>query len=110
MTYYVIKQISTGKYLPLRKKSQTHSNMTDKGPPRLFKRKGDARQALNYWLKGKWYIEVYSPECYDTDLGVVVMPNTQRDAEDYTIVEVKLVEKIEMQHIINYAAPIEWFM
>lgn len=55
MTYYAIRQMSTGYFMPQskRRKGFTWDEPVKDCIPRLFKRACDARNALNHWLDGK---------------------------------------------------------
>ncbi len=68
MRFYAIQDEASGKYLPNRKGysySNTTSELTDEEPPRLFTKKGPARQAANCWQAG-----ILTPALSDADLNI----------------------------------------
>jgi len=52
--YYIILDQKSGKHLPWNKRgySQTRVELTDSEPPRLFKKRSDAKIALDWWVLG----------------------------------------------------------
>ena len=56
MTYYAIRQISTGWFLPTTRFNRgfTHTKPTEDCIPRLFDNKRGAVMALEWWLDGRY--------------------------------------------------------
>ena len=93
-TFYAIKHIPSGKFLPESKHGYTHVDPTDKVPPRLFTKKRNAQVALTFWLKGK-FVEHWSQGGYydpDPELYYDAEPVPGRKKEDMKVVEMVLTE------------------
>jgi hypothetical protein len=92
--WWVVKQKSTGFYLPIiRGSSATSAEFTDKFQPRLFFKKHLAISALNHWLKGVAHIPSdsrYRDYHYNPREAVILPRNV--DSADYEIVCVVLQE------------------
>ena len=84
MTYYIIYSGQFVRWLPepKDKKSKTTVEPTNSYPPRLFKRKGDAKQALAWWLEGKVFMN--REGCID------IMPVKGRDKWNFKVTEIHL--------------------
>lgn len=89
---FVIKQKSTGFYMPIfpGRAGGTYEEPTDRRPPRLFRRRQDAKSALSWWLEGKVRASYDFEGNFDGWNDVRKVPH--RKAEDMEIVEVRLVE------------------
>jgi len=87
MIYYIIKHKTNGKYIPaaVRKRGRTCLELSNDDIPRLFKRISSAKQALTWWLKGKYYLDYP-----DDTLNIIKVANRHKD--DMCIVKVKLIE------------------
>jgi hypothetical protein len=95
VSWFAIKQISTGLFIPQfpknTSKGGTHLEPTDKAPPRLFRTKQHAKYALDHWLKGK----LHSQFSWDGEHSNLKRePIASRKAEDMAIVEVVLYERL----------------
>ena len=91
--YYVIRQLSTGKFLPLlrKKRGYTHTEpmSTSEAVPRMHLTLKSARLALYAWLQGTWedeysYTDVDGPN-YE---GPAPTKVPGRNKEDMEIVKV----------------------
>ena len=85
MILYAIRQKSTGFFIPVTHRlSRTGASSQPKEDciPRLFKRKSDARYALNMWLMGQWYSH--------KDGGLEYNKDSSRKPEDMEIIQVTL--------------------
>lgn len=102
MSWFAIKQKSTGLFIPQFGKNQSKGGTwlepTDKAPPRLFRRKQDAKVALDNWLRGKLTVIGNSfnfDPCEGTpDPTWKWQAVPERKAEDMTIVEVQIEERL----------------
>jgi hypothetical protein len=102
VTWFAIKQKSTGLFIPQfpknTSKGGTWLEPTDKSPPRLFRRKQDAKIALDHWLKGtitRLYRGPTPPDFIDEgDYDDYYEPVPSRKAEDMVIVEVEISERL----------------
>lgn len=100
MSWFAIKQKSSGFFIPQfpknTSKGGTWLEPTDKKPPRLFRRKQDAKAALDHWLKGRlahYRRMPAGPDFIDEgDYDEEYIPQAHRRAEDMVIVEVTIVE------------------
>lgn len=95
MRYYMIRQRTTGQWLPHpRQRNKTSACLTTSEPPRLFASHGSAQKALNWWCDGIAYMG-YRP--YDGageyDLRTDHRPERSREAME--IVEVLLIASKE---------------
>ena len=93
MTYYAIRQKSTGHFLPQDGRGRgftfTEPNACLAGPPRLFAKRASAGAALRCWLQGHWELRVaYRGE--DVYHDIEKKPRASRQPEDFEVVEVKL--------------------
>ena len=94
--FFVIRQISTGLILPDHRTAKTRVEFGDLGVPRLFTKKGGARQARDCWLMGKWKIcgdeDGYYAEPPDpaSRYGRDVVARRQALKDDIEIVAVQL--------------------
>ncbi len=100
-SFYAIRQISTGWFLPAQFKTASHRKLGRKAftwsepqadcVPRLFAKKQYATQALNWWLEGQFSYRttggVHEPP--DTWLANIKQPYRRKD--DMEIVEVFVV-------------------
>lgn len=102
MTMFVIQQISTKLFMPTYKGGQRRGTtyITPKEfskTPRIFSRQQDARGVLRQWLAGQLrpkfaIIDDWGNEEY---AGCKVVHQTNRDPNDYLVVEVEIVIKQE---------------
>lgn len=84
MSFYMIKQISTGKWLPCAKDARRNfsaTEPTDQYAPRLFSTKAGAHSALARWCEGVW-------SNHWEDGMEVDPPKVKRDRKDMEIVNV----------------------
>jgi hypothetical protein len=93
--YYAIRKRGTKLYLPTkhgkdRDKGFTYREPTDKSPPRLFTRIGDAKFALGCWASGRWAISFTHDEGIAEASGPEPMPTAGRSREDFEIIRMKL--------------------
>lgn len=100
MSYFVIKHLPTGYYLPNARgrdgRGFTHVEPSPSNV-RLFGREQDAKVALKWWLQGKLTVTPCStswetPDIHD-DEDWSFEPIESRKAEDMRVVEVVLQEK-----------------
>lgn len=95
MKFYAILHKPTGYYLPdrfnhCRQPSKTGFTWMEPRSdciPRLFKTYQNAKSALWYWLKGKWYKQ------YNTEMDIYQLLNEfdpSRKPEDMVIIELTL--------------------
>ena len=94
MICYAIRQISTGYYLPLCNlgsvRGGTHVSPSSTMPPRLFKRPGDAKQCLGWWLKGKFSVG-YATDTHGEDYETSkTTPVPGRDVNDFKVIEIPI--------------------
>jgi len=102
MSWFAIKQISTGLFIPPFPKNQSKGGTwlepTDKAPPRLFRRRQDAKIALEHWLRGtltRTYRGPTPPDFVDEgDYDEYYEPVAGRSADDMAIVEVYIAERL----------------
>lgn len=89
---YAIRQKSTGFLMPQikYKRGHTWSEPTQGCIPRVFKRKSDASNSLNRWLKGKtgWY-RVKDTNWLPGDYEILTVPCADRIREDMEVVFVR---------------------
>jgi hypothetical protein len=102
MSWFAIKQKSTGFFIPQFGKNQSKGGTwlepTDKQPPRLFRRRQDAKSALDHWLKGRLRRVYHVPEgpnfIDEGDYSDEYIPQAHRFPEDMAIVEVTIGERL----------------
>lgn len=95
-TCYAIRQISTGKFLPMNWSSNRGHSFKEPSFdfPRLFRSKRSAQAALSAWLRGEWKDPEYE---YDEDfhhnylVGYSPIPKQGRDKNDMEIVPIDLM-------------------
>jgi len=59
LEYYLIRDVNTKEHLPFtRNGNKTSVEFTHILPPRLFRRRQDAKRTLSYWRKGKGYTDI----------------------------------------------------
>ena len=95
MTFFAIKDTSTGYYLPQckYKKGRTWVELGEHEMPRLFKRKSDARQALNQWLcGGSKYGIIPATHASSEEWEIITTYNPTRIASNMVIIRVQIVE------------------
>ncbi|KGM36182.1 hypothetical protein [Inquilinus limosus] len=94
ITLYAIQHKPTGHFLPAsnrKRRGYTNDKPKDplKVPPRLFRRKGDAKNALRWWLKGITHVSyVGSYDDYNEDWHTKPAPD--RKAEEMEVVPMRL--------------------
>lgn len=55
--FYIVRNKHTGEWLPIAKqRNSTSVKLSNTMPPRLFKRVSDAKNALNWWCDGVFYM------------------------------------------------------
>lgn len=87
--FLAIRHIPSGGFLPAQTSygfTRTEPTLVD--PPRLFTKKGPAKQALARWLEGALYEGNYDEDTNETSLKLV--PRPHRRAAEMEIVEVEL--------------------
>lgn len=82
--FYIIKEVESQRVLPYtpKKIAKTNIELSTDLPPRLFKVKGNAKQALQWWREGRWYI--------DREGDINVQKDSIRKTLNLEIVKVKL--------------------
>jgi hypothetical protein len=83
MPFYAIRHKPTGHFLPQPPhmgRGFTHTEPTDKHPPRLHSSLNSAKQALGWWLEGK-------ANNYGDDADLRIKPVPSRKPKDMEIVE-----------------------
>jgi len=98
MRYYAIRRKSDGAFFPQhnRKRGFTRTEPSKSGPPRLFVREMDAKNALRWWAKGittvrmvggsgSWVGEDDYSEDWSTD------PVPGRRAEDMEVIPIAVI-------------------
>jgi hypothetical protein len=92
MSFWAIRQASTGSYLPLFQGRQTrgftHAEPDDFLPPRLFGTPNSARVALTWWLRGP--VRYVTSHFMDEPELVRDVEHTDRDGADFEVVRVEL--------------------
>jgi len=98
MTYYAIKHLPSGNYLPQLRKKRGHSHTEplplDQAVPRLHKSVKNAKLALWYWLRGAWH-ESYSRSDWEGFVeyeGNEPHKRSERRKEDMAIVGMSVRE------------------
>lgn len=103
--FYAIRHRATGGFLPaLNSYGFTRSSPSSSDPPRLFKEKRNATQALKWWLRG----ESFEHSNYqDDDMGgfreisIQTLRRPDRRASDFEIVVVQLMTRTLDQHELD---------
>lgn len=102
MTYFAVKHVPTGRYLPQlrRKRGYTHAEPAapEDRVPRLHRTKRQAKTALTYWLKGAWNEDyAHNWESGASEYcGNSPSPKPERKAEEMRIVKIR-VEEVEIE-------------
>lgn len=102
MSWFAIKQISTGLFIPQFPKNSSKGGTwlepTADRPPRLFRRQQDAKVALANWLRGHLRVIDNSfnfDPCEGTpDPEWKWEPVSERKAEDMAIIEIEITERL----------------
>jgi hypothetical protein len=89
----MIKNTATGQWIPQSTKARTHVELTNISPPRLFRRRCDATQALDWWLQGKWYMAKFGGWSEPSDYELTNSRVPFRKKEEMTIVKVIITEE-----------------
>jgi hypothetical protein len=96
MSFYAIQRKGGGLLPQSRNRNNTHVEVGDYGPPRLFLSARAARNALTCWLQGIWYRdqdgEIHSPSPSDPR-GYGRNNGQNRDPDLYEVVEIVLFVK-----------------
>lgn len=103
MIYYVIRQKSTGLFMPqqVRHRGRTHDEPKD-GPPRLFTRERDAKIALDWWLDGEAYVEHGYDQFGEGDIeDWKCRKRPDRKKEDMEIVPVNLAVIMDPEEAVR---------
>lgn len=88
--FYALRHKPTGHFLPQpphKGRGFTNTEPTDKHPPRLHCSLNSARQALDWWLSGKWRCINRS---WDDEGDLTCQPVASRKPEDMEIVQCEL--------------------
>jgi len=91
--WFAIRKRGTNEYLPsVSSYGFTRTEPTLDQPPRLFRKRENATQALLWWLKGEAFEH---REGGDTDIGtstltIRVLPRSDRRRDDFEIVVISL--------------------
>ena len=100
MTFYAIKQRSTGAYLPstddkgrARRRGFTYTEPSLTEPPRLFRRYSSANLALKCWLKGRWFRNDYQDLQGEYVESININP-ADRNKDDFDVVAIEIKTKI----------------
>ena len=102
MTYYAIKHVPTGNYLPQLRKKRGHSHSEplplDKAVPRLHRTVRTAKVALWYWLRGAW-VEEWGNSDWESGggreyEGNVAVKKPERKREEMEIVPMHVLEEL----------------
>lgn len=92
MTFWAIRQKSTGHFLPeIGPKtgySFTSPTSIDLKQPRLFRTEKEAKGSMRAWLRGR-HKAVFDPEDYGV-VGTEVERDPTRDPNDFEVVELEL--------------------
>lgn len=92
-SWFAIRHRPSGKFLPsVASYGFTRQEPTHDYPPRLFKDKHNATQALQWWLKGEAF-ETHVNSDADLDgrtVEIKVFPKPERRAADFEIVVIRL--------------------
>ena len=99
MTFYALHHKPSDGFLAelLHKRGYTHTEPCKDKPPRLFRHKQAAAQALNKWLAGKLEYRLVSDALIDNDtvtnheLHLALTPVATRLREEMEIVKVTIV-------------------
>jgi hypothetical protein len=92
MSFYAIQRKGGGLLPQSRNRNNTHVEVGDYGPPRLFLSARAARNALNCWLKGIWYRDS-DGEIHEPNLNDRHNRRKNRDPDLYEVVEIVLFVK-----------------
>lgn len=93
MIAFAILHKPSGGFLPHfgRRRGHTHAEVSTFLPPRLFQKEQHAKNALKYWLDGKWtetsFQHSHTGE-YDVDLSF--KPQPERQANEMEVVKVSI--------------------
>lgn len=95
MIRYAIRKRWTNEYMPQRTDTASSALKPREGcNPRLWRRPRDARAFLTAWCKGGAYLNYETEEegfgPFKVAKGLEYLADTQRDKEDYEIVEIRL--------------------
>lgn len=91
MNFFAIRHIPSGGFLPaLNSYGFTHAEPSRADPPRLFKQKRNATQALKWWLDGRVMTSYNDADLGGGDSILRSLPAPGRISTDMEIVEVKL--------------------
>lgn len=98
MTYYIIRQKSTGAHLSETRGAYTGSEPTKDLPPRLFSALGPAKCALAHWLQGACLGE------WEEDIGrvpgrVIQPGGGPRDPDDFEVISVRLMGVLQSARV-----------
>lgn len=103
--WFAIRQISTGAFLPsVASYGFTRQEPSFTHPPRLFKDKSNATQALQWWLKGEAYEHsrfIEDDMGGTRDVEIRVVPRRDRNPNDFEVVIVRLEVKTLEQEALD---------
>lgn len=94
-SYWVIREIATGRLFPSQRGNQSYIEFSDELPPRLYTRRQDALASIRHWAMGHSYIpwnrrnDEYG-DCFD----YVTKPVDNRSVYNVELVEITLEMKI----------------
>lgn len=95
MRFFVIKHLPTGGYLPAGGKhlgGHTNQGPSTTRPPRLFTKASSASKALGAYTKGKWTESGSWGEYGWEPGGPEPAPKTARNANEFRVVKVDVLE------------------
>ena len=82
-TFYALRSRRTGKFLPGTSHPTTETLLSWNKPPRLFKTRGTARLALQWWLsKHTWSRSLEEMEIVEVEIRIIALEEEEHASQE----------------------------